>query len=64
MGDFYSIEEFCKMLDGGCITSYDGFGYYVLASGHESNDEVEFISENVKANAKNYNYSGVMWYNK
>lgn len=64
MGDFYSINEFYEMLVNNCITDYDGIGYYVTASGHETNDKVDFIGEYFKARAEENNYSGVMWYNK
>lgn len=62
-GDLYTIDEFCNLIEKGCINSLDGYGYYSI----DGDNEIELVSFNIsdirkRSIKKGYRY--VWWYNK
>ena len=60
-GSVYFIDEFCDLCESGCITDYDGFGYFLSDDGIESDLSV-FNPKVTTEYAEKYNF--VVWYNK
>lgn len=59
-GTVFTVAEFEKIVSHGCITNYDGFGYF-----HDGEKETEYsvFSPNTKyEDIKDMPY--VIWYNK
>jgi len=54
------INEFIECVESGCITDYDGTGYY--SDGEYKYDYVCFDPSVLKEKAKKYQY--ICWYNK
>ncbi len=62
-GDLFTIDEFCKLVDGRSIIQSDGLGYYCIGE-EKTNELVSFSSLFIRPDARKKGYTGVIWYNK
>lgn len=61
-GDMYSIEEFQKLVDSGCITDDDGAGYYCTNMVYDL--DTYALPSMLAKGCINPDYTHIIWFNK
>ncbi len=60
-GDYYTIENFKKMVQDGMLVDYDGYGYYATVN---SKSDIPILPSDVTENIIRDDFTHVIWFGR